>query len=347
MKVAIRTDSSNLIGSGHIMRCLTLADLLKKEGHEVFFVCRNLPFNSLNIIDKRGFKSYLLSYSDEQKETYLKNPINDDYNLWFGVSVNRDIEDTVKVIKDKYINLLVVDSYSLDSKWESKIRPYCKHIMVIDDLANRKHDCDFILDHNFYSNINSRYDELVPKHCKKLLGPKYALLNLELKKVKEAREKRTYNNVKEIKNILVFLGGSDPKNFTEKVLIDALKNDSLRNAIFNVVLGANNRYKTKLKIKFAKYDNVIFHIHPEYYYELLEKADIAFGSGGVSQLERMYICLPSIILKIAENQKKVTDDCLEHKYALDFFKSIKLCLKKINLKKLNVKLFNVSELLNI
>lgn len=317
MLIYIRADASNLIGSGHIMRCLTLADMLKKEGHKVIFICRDLPGNFSDLITQRGYLCRLLQFSAQQKKHYLSLPCQDNYPAWLGVSSQDDATETIEYLQDKSADLLVVDHYSLDYVWEKACQPYCKKIMVIDDLANRQHHCDIILDHNFYSNAKSRYNNLVPEACKKLLGPKYALLCPKLRQIKINREQKNKGMQPEtIDNIVIFMGGMDPQNYTDKALAMAIKSPHLKHALFHIVLGKHNSHKLALKQKYAAYDNIVFHIQPDYYFTLLENANLAIGAGGVAQLERMYINLPSVVTPIAENQQEAYLDMLQEKMLL-------------------------------
>ena len=144
------------------------------------------------------------------------------------------------------IDWLIVDHYSLDCQWESALRRYAKHIMVIDDLANRKHDCDLLLDQNCYLDMENRYTDLAPWHCNLLLGPKYALLRKEFVEARKKAKVRDGN----VKRILVFMGGSDPANETKKAL-DAL-NAVKFSGVVDVVVGMQNQYKDEIKDICAK-----------------------------------------------------------------------------------------------
>ncbi len=179
MKIAIRVDSSVLIGSGHLMRCLTLAGQLREQGGEVHFICRNLEGNLSHLITDRGYYLHLLPRAE--KDDSLTG-----YAAWLTVPQLRDAEETVAVMRElEPVGRLVIDSYALDATWESVLRPYAEEMFVIDDLANRNHDCDILLDQNFYRNKEHRYDGLVPANCKMFLGPEHALLRPEFYKARE------------------------------------------------------------------------------------------------------------------------------------------------------------------
>lgn len=108
------------------MRCLTLADMLRKEEYEVIFLCRDLPGNLVNFIEERSYKCTLLTYSDQQKNEYLELHTNDDYNLWRGVSIDQDSKETIDIIKDQDVDLLVIDHYGIDLGWKENLKPYCE-----------------------------------------------------------------------------------------------------------------------------------------------------------------------------------------------------------------------------
>ena len=209
MIAVFRVDASTQIGSGHVMRCLTLAQRLNKEKQaEVYFVMRLLEGNLIKLVKDKGFTVLTLP----------ETPVNNDlqgYAKWLTVTQKQDAKDTIDAIKElQDIDLLIVDSYAIDYIWENELRLYVKQIMVIDDLANRKHNCDILLDQNFYLDKEKRYKKLVPENCQLYLGPKFALLRDEFYKVKANLRKRDGN----IKNILVFFGGSDLTNETEKAI---------------------------------------------------------------------------------------------------------------------------------
>lgn len=294
-----RVDSSHLIGSGHVMRCLTFADSLKKLGHTVIFICRDYPNNLIQVIKARGFKVYILDF--HENEAYLRYEVNDDYSKWLWVSQEQDINETLEVIKELgQVKILVVDHYALDIKWESKISEHVEEILVIDDLANRSHCCNYLLDQNYYPNQEQRYNNLVPEDCKKFLGPSYAIIKPELLKVKESRQK--LNKTKAIKNILVFLGGADPKNYTAKLIETLLKLSDIEHYSINIIVGAINPHKEIIQQLCQSYPFLHYYCQPENYYELLTEADLAVAAGGSSMWERCFIGLPSILLALSANQ---------------------------------------------
>ncbi|NOR86739.1 MAG: UDP-2,4-diacetamido-2,4,6-trideoxy-beta-L-altropyranose hydrolase [Bacteroidales bacterium] len=289
MQVIFRADASTHIGSGHVMRCLTLAEELRDNGCEVTFVCRELPGNLISIIEEKGYFVSPLEWQDDS------NTFN-----W-----QKDVCETINTIESKAekVDLLIVDHYKIDFKWESKIRDYAKQIMVIDDLADRNHDSDLLLDQNYYCDLESRYEGLVPEYCLKLLGPRYLLLRQEYI---EARENLLPRNG-EIKQILIFFGSSDIDGHTLTVL-RAIESIKLLDINILVVVGASNPNRKEVELYCSGKPNVSFYCQVDNMAELMASVDLAIGAGGASMWERCFLGLPSITVILADNQKKNTED---------------------------------------
>lgn len=299
MKIVFRVDSSIQVGSGHLMRCLTLAERKRKQYHaDIIFVMRDLEGSLVDLVEKKGFKSIILPKSNV---VYNLN----DYEKWLTVPQNVDAEEVKKILQDiGQVDLLVVDSYAIDIKWEIIARPFVKQIMVIDDLANRKHDCDILLDQNFYLDKESRYNDLVPSHCKLCLGPEYALFREEFYEAKKKVRKRDGT----IKNILVFFGGSDVTNETLKAL-KAIVMLERADIIVNVIVGQSNQHKNMIASFCNNYDYMNYFCQVDNIAEFMDEADLSIGAGGTTTWERLFLELPSIVISIAENQEKICEDC--------------------------------------
>ena len=307
MNVIIRADASTSIGSGHVMRCLTLAHRLKKEKNaKVVFVMRDLPGNLIDVVEKQGFDVLKLSSANQK---YSLNG----YGLWLTVPMDVDAQQTIEVLQHylqghgcDVVDRLIVDSYALDEQWEQALRPYCREIMVIDDLANRKHDCDILLDQNFYLNKDVRYAGLVPEHCKMLLGPEHALLREEFHEVKKHLRKRDGN----IKNILVFYGGSDLTNETEKAIKALVQlHDEGYSFTADIITGVSNSRREKIEKICSKYQFFHYYCQVSNMAEFMNKADLMLGAGGSTTWERLYMELPALVTAVAENQIQGCRDC--------------------------------------
>lgn len=298
MKISIRVDSSLEMGSGHLMRCLTLADALRENGAEVSFVCRELPGNFSAYLEEKGFEVQRLPY-DKSLSGDIEKSLK--HSAWLGADWETDALQTVEILTGEQADWLIVDHYAIDYRWEVKLRLYTKKIMVIDDIADRQHDCDLLLDQNLYEDMESRYDGLVSEDCQKMLGPKYALLRREFVEARKNLKMRDGT----VKRILIFFGGSDPTNETEKAL-EAVHMINRPDIAVDVVVGSANPHKEKIEGLCSKLQNAHFHCQVDNMAELMVKADLAIGAGGSTTWERCFLGLPAITLTIAENQVETT-----------------------------------------
>lgn len=300
MNIVFRVDSSRTIGSGHLMRCLSLAANLKKEYNaNIYFICRDLDGNLARLVLDNRYNLILLNRTEF-------NEILQGYGKWLTVTQKYDAEECIAILRQKSIfaDKLIIDSYAIDSEWEKMLRPFTKEIMVIDDLANRKHDCDILLDQNLYADMEFRYVGLVPKQCNLLLGPRYALLREEFYIAEKKKRVRDGS----INNILVFFGGVDATNETKKTLraLDLLKWEPLR---VNVVVGSSNPHKIEIKDICDKHSNWNYLCQVDNMAELMNEADLAIGAGGSTTWERCFLGLPAMVIAVAENQVQIAIDC--------------------------------------
>jgi UDP-2,4-diacetamido-2,4,6-trideoxy-beta-L-altropyranose hydrolase len=290
MKIAFRTDASSQIGSGHFMRCLTLAEALKKQGADICFISRNLPLHLSEMLNIKGIELIPLSANGDA------DSINElAHASWLGVSQAQDAQETVKSLSGQVYDWMVVDHYALDVRWESIVRPNVIKIMVIDDLADRHHDCDILLDQNYYADMQTRYNGKVPLDCQLLLGPNYALLREEFRALREQAKVRNGK----VKKVLVFFGGVDADNYTFQAIEALAKvNAGLK---VDVVIGAQHPFKEMIKNACVKHGYVC-HIQTPYMAKLMAEADLAIGAGGSASWERCCLGLPSLLVALADNQ---------------------------------------------
>lgn len=280
--IVFRVDASVEIGTGHVMRCLTLADELKKRGMPVMFLCQQLGGNLLAVIAQRGFPVKTLSSIGGEEE---------------------DAEECTHLVKEMgRVSLLVVDHYGLGEMWETKMRRSIERIMVIDDLANRRHYCDFLLDVNLVKGMESRYRGLIPPHCISFLGPGYALLRPEFWRVRRAMRKRKG----EIERIMVVFGGSDPMGETARVMAarSFVKKKGLQ---WNVILGPAFQGKRDIVRQFFQDPDVRFFCGIKNMAQQMEMADLAITAGGSTTWERYCLGLSALLIAAAENQVPVCE----------------------------------------
>ena len=306
MNVVFRCDASILIGTGHVMRCLTLADELARQGAKCYFICREHEGNLIDLITKKGYKVYKLdaiplnnSNKGEAESTLF-------HSEWLGTSQAEDAKQTIDIVSDIEPKWLIVDHYALNDYWEQKLRPHCGSILVIDDLADRKHDCDVLLDQTFGRNRQD-YQGLVRDHCKVLCGTTYALLRPEFSKWRQYSLERRKNNT--LEHILVNLGGVDKDNLTSKML-DTLKQTPLSDSCkITVVMGSTSPWIEAVKKKAEQLPwPTEVKTGVSNMAELMANSDLAVGAAGSTSWERCCLGLPTIMLVIADNQKDIANN---------------------------------------
>jgi len=297
MKVAIRVDASSQIGTGHFMRCLTLADALKQRGAQVRFVSRFLPEHLLGMLVEKGHQSIRLNSSLSEVMQYDLVHAH-----WLGTSQHADAQESIQALSDQIWDWLVVDHYALDARWESALHQSAKHLLVIDDIADRRHDCDLLLDQNYYADMGTRYVGKVPEHCQLLLGPRYALLRDEFRQLREQVKPR----VGPVKNVLVFFGGVDADNYTGRA-VEALSNLDIEGLNVDVVIGAQHPHREQIESACAE-NQFVFHVQTMRMAKLMTAADLSIGAGGSATWERCCLGLPTFAIGTAENQVKQVAD---------------------------------------
>jgi len=306
MNIVFRVDSSTKMGTGHLMRCLALADEFNRQNKKTTFICRNLTGSSINLVKQKNHKVITLPIDTGfQSDNF--------YLDLLGATQEVDAQQTIEATSEN-IDLLIVDSYALDETWHKKLRPCVKKILVIDDLADKNIDCDVLLNQNLGSKKED-YKNKVPDDCRLLLDCEYALLRLEFGKLRsQALEKR--KNTKRIKNILVSMGGSDTKNFTYDILQNVGDNFNI-----TVVLGMLSPHN-KMVQNYAKDKDIKVIINASNMAELMLEADLAIGAGGSTSWERCCLGLPTLLFVTAENQRAVAEN-LEHSGAVIIVENLK------------------------
>ena len=209
MQFVFRVDASHRMGTGHVMRCLTLAAHLKEQGASCHFICREHPGHLLDLISQLGFEATGIP-QDSGAATIAQNDGGSTHAAWLGASWRSDAEATISALKGRRPDWLVVDHYAIDARWEDMLRPHCRRLMVVDDLADRTHRCNLLLDQNAVANADTRYAGKVPASCHLMLGPAFALLQPQY----AALHASAFVRGEEIHRVLVYFGGADQGNLT-------------------------------------------------------------------------------------------------------------------------------------
>lgn len=294
LNIALRVDASVQMGTGHVMRCLTLADALAARGARCRFIHREHPGHMADAIRTRGHGVSLL----KPAEAAIEAGATGDYACWLGVPLEEDAEQTIRMLDPEPLDWLIVDHYAIDTAWHSQLRPYARFIAAIDDIANRPHDTDLLIDQNYSTEGAARYDGLVRDSATRLCGPQWALLHPAYAEHRTA----AYERKPRFETVFVFFGGADPDNWSGRVL-EALSTPELAQLHVDLVLGTSNPNRSALESQAARRGLVTLHRPQPHLASLMANADLAIGAGGATTWERCCIGLPSVVISIAENQR--------------------------------------------
>lgn len=333
MQFLIRADASLQIGSGHIMRCLTLAHKLRQHHHRVAFITRAHQGHLADTIRQQGFDCILLPLPDHattsaQPQRQPEPACNElppsppapaiPHAAWLATSQAQDITDCAPHIRALAPDWIICDHYALAAAWQTAARALChSKIMVIDDLHDRAHDADLLLDQN-HAHTAADYAPLVPPSCRILTGTRYALLrdefaqhrtiSLHQRATPPARQPETA--LPHSQNILINLGGVDKDNHTLAVLqaLSAYVSGSLKALPIRatIIMGATAPHLASVQryAATAPYPGqVIANAHNMA--ELMTQATWAIGAAGSTSWERCALGVPTLLLTIADNQRSI------------------------------------------
>ncbi len=274
MKKAIfRADASLEIGSGHVIRCLTLADTLARRGWECVFAgvseCRDI------VPRLRDGSHHFVELEEEEQK------------------------DPTAILMLGHADLLVIDHYALDAAYETSCRKVASHILVIDDLADRLHDCDMLLDQNYRQSDLGRYSGLVPQSCLLRMGPKYALLHPDYARIRAEIQPR-----ESVRRLLIYFGGADLADMTGRSLRAALSLERVE-LMIDVVVSLSSPNADEIQELAGRHPNVSCHNSLPSLAQLIAASDLSIGAMGATSWERLCLGLPTIGVTIAENQDDV------------------------------------------
>ncbi|OYU31453.1 MAG: UDP-2,4-diacetamido-2,4,6-trideoxy-beta-L-altropyranose hydrolase [Comamonadaceae bacterium PBBC2] len=310
MRVAFRADASLQIGTGHVMRCLTLADALRERGSQSTFICRPHAGHLLDLIKQRGHQAIALPPADEA----FIAPADPFHAKWLGTDWDSDAAQTSQALGEQVLDWLVVDHYALDRRWEQALRPHTRRIMAVDDLADRPHDCDLLLDQNLGRRPQD-YCGLLSCHTQTLIGPTYALLRPEFTQWREYSLQR--RNKPQLKNLLITMGGVDQTNATGLVM-EALNHCELPIEVrITVVMGPTAPWLAQVQAQAAtlpRPTQVLVGVNNMA--QLMAESDLCIGAAGGSAWERCALGLPTLVLILAANQHSGAMALQTHRAAL-------------------------------
>lgn len=313
MQIAFRADASLVMGSGHVMRCLTLADALAARGAQCHFVSRTHPGHLLGLIRQRGYKANSLVARVQKAQAAIKIDVSEArqsnqtpvHAAWLGCDWQEDAAQTGAILASLQPDWLVVDHYALDQRWESALRPHYQKLMVIDDLADRPHCCDLLLDQNLGRQAQD-YATLVPGRCQVLTGPQYALLRPEFSALRSYSLQRRQAQTG-VGRLLITMGGVDQYNATGQVL-QALQICALPvDCRITVVMGLTAPWLQNVRELAAQMPwptDVVVNVSDMA--QRMADSDLAIGAAGSTSWERCCLGLPTLMVVLADNQRGIS-----------------------------------------
>lgn len=300
MTILFRTDASTEIGTGHVMRCLTLADALAAEGASAHFLCREHPGHLAALIERRGHGVTLLAAAAGEGDATDGRLA---HSAWRGSSIAADLAEALEAARGFRPDWVVVDHYALDAEWETAMRRTGARILAIDDLADRAHDCDVLLDQNLGRSAQD-YASLVPADAAVLAGPTYALLRDQFVAARASSLLRRQDGA--VRTVLVNLGGVDRDDATSAVLSALAAANGAASLRVRVVLGASALWGERVRALAATlpFEAQVIQGIDDMAAEMAV-ADLAIGAAGSTSWERCALGLPTVMLVLADNQRAI------------------------------------------
>lgn len=308
MKVTFRADASLQIGTGHVMRCLALADALAAQGADCLFICREHQGNLIEQIRNKGYCTHALPVLPPLSASALAIKAASDepypvHSHWLGATQVEDAAACAGILTDVNTDWLIVDNYALDDRWELALKPHYRKLMVIDDLADRPHHCDLLLDQTFGRDAED-YHALVPASSRLLCGSRYALLRPEFAALRDYSLQRRAKP--QLRQLLITMGGVDKDNATGQVL-ETLRGCALPpQCQITVVMGATAPWLAEVsrQAQNMPWPTTVM-VGVSDMAQLMADSDLAIGAAGATSWERCCLGLPTIMLVLADNQYKV------------------------------------------
>ena len=307
-----RTDGGTHIGIGHVMRCKTLADALAQAGGQCHFLMRTHEGHLAEMIRAGGHGVTLLALDGAP---YGDHPARPAHAPWLSGAWQADARASREAMASLKPDWLIVDHYALDATWEREVlTPGCR-LLAIDDLADRPHLADVLLDQNLGRSADD-YESHVPSDCTVFVGPAYALLRPEFAAAREAALERRKGA--KLGSLLITLGGVDQDNVTGTVL-EALSHIDLPKTLHvTVVMGASAPWLEKIHAQAAQMPfpvRVLADVSNMA--ELMTQADLCIGAAGSTAWERAALGLPTLLMVLADNQRSGAQALIATGAALD------------------------------
>lgn len=277
----IRVDGNDKIATGHVMRCLAIANALRNLGEETTFILAE-KF-AIEMIEKEGFKTICLNGSYDK--------------------ITQETDKLIHVIKERNIKILLVDSYFVNESYFLELKKYLT-LIYIDDIGKCVYPVDLLINYcNYYEKFN--YQELYSgTNTKLLLGCDYVPLREEFSE----RKQRKFNKCRDI---LITTGGTDAYNMAYRISKEMLNRNSFAKMNLHIISGKFNFHLKDLKqleelscitAQDKKHCTITIYNNVKNMADMMMSCDLGISAGGTTLYELCYCGLPTVCFAFADNQ---------------------------------------------
>ena len=275
----IRADANRDIGAGHIMRCLSVAEVLRNMGEEVLFLVADEASGKL--LAERG-QAYRILHSSYRE-------------------LERELPVLIPLLQTERPEFFLLDSYFVTKEYLRQVREQVK-IAYLDDCGMLPCPVDILINYNIYGDQIDYRGMFAGDGCAKdmllLLGPSYAPLRPEF-------TGGSYVVRDRVENVLVTTGGSDQYNLAGRFLRHALADEEAGKLHYHVVSGAFNPHFSELTQMSENYDNIHIRQNVKNMAELMQDCDLAISAGGSTLYELCAIGVPFLCFSFVANQEQI------------------------------------------
>lgn len=298
-RVALRVDASATMGTGHLRRCLSLAQALVELGALVDLLVRRLDEVASQVLSDSIPDTRLnVLWLPAPASPFVPEAEGPPHQAWSGVPWNQDALETVALLRDAPPDWLVVDHYAFEARWHGLVRQNlgCR-LLAIDDLADRALDVDVLLDQNLDADHRAKYAACLRRKPRWLTGPRYALLSAAY------RDAPGYQFHEPVRSLGIFTGGTDPGGASAQVL-KICRHSGFVGAI-EIASSSANPHLAELRAACAATPGTSLTLDEPNLAGFFARHDLQVGAGGGATWERCCIGVPTISLVLAANQMVV------------------------------------------
>lgn len=295
----IRADANATLASGHIMRCIAIAECLKERGHRVTFLVADS--DSTELLANAKMPYIILDSS------------------WDNLDL--EVDKMKEILQEDTCPILLIDSYYITRNYVEQLLPYARIFYLGSKREYLGNICGIInyscdIDYDFYTSYDSEKTKL-------LLGPQYAPLRKEFSNIPE-------HSSKDGCRVLLTTGNSDPGNYVPRILDTVL--DFACTLTIDVVIGLFYKCVDELVQRYEGYPNVIFHTHVSDMSELMARSDLAISANGTTVYELIASHVSVISFSLVEeqlNSAKALQRMGIVDYAGEIYDNTEACIDKI------------------